>query len=1008
MTYGGESYGEGSYGGDLAVVVDDGLTLTLAGTIAPPATAVSLASDPTVEQPDGWVDDPFDPSHWVYFPSRAPIPRVTITGGPRATAARLTASGAATIGSYDQGAMTFPPGTVVRVSAWVNTYSTSRTAYLGAHWDTELQESPTWTSGPGGEWVYLSVTVTTTEEHPAVWPWFRRVGTGGYTDITGLTVVRVAGPVDLEVAGAIAPPTAAVLLTTPAEDADLDLAGTVAAPTAYVVLSSGTPIVLTGTIARPVAAMVLVADDAPATPPVESDPGTAEDPDVDFDAHHDEWHTWPAPVVRPTAQSWDVAHAWWTDGTTRTEHTARTIRHADRILAGGVDITDINGIPTPCPDYELITPGSYGPGRLVVPGVNPVTDDLTTYEWLTKGSPVMVQRVNAVGDVVATDYRGRVQSWAPDGSDLVVELGGMLAGPAATRWRPRPLQRRREDIGYWTWALLRHLRQPMLPEHGRETGIKAWSSGAAWCWDYLTGLTARAVKRDGTSWMLKYDEAGEVWRLRERDPDHVTATCYPDDGPMKLSATRDMAAEIDEVYATAVRDDGQRIDFEVYPGMVQGDIPAFPGTMTQGDDSDDAKAALYRMVVTGYLDREGPNQALPDWDAEVTEAIEDFQDDLGLDVTGDIDEDTWDALFDVAATGFTLREARILPAARRRAITPKRLSATGNVVATNPDYDPAQARVAVSAVCDMGQGFTGKQVRKFARQELTRGPEWTATLSADTAFIRGEHLPGDPLTSDDVLPGRAIRPGDKVVTPLWQGGVDWWVSGVRVSDAGTKVELLLDTKRRDTLKVWEIIQRNRESRRDPARVWWQGRSSTSLRDTVVEWSRMAGVLGDRVPLPAEQWTVLVVPAGQTGTVASLRLKLRGTTGDGDPTPEFACAVFGDKPGEGWLDGVVPDPLADPGDAAPWYEKAATLDALEGKRLLYAAGTHDDPCGYHPRHKLNAEGEASGAPLTGIHRDDATFAYYCADDPVLYVAIWPTQAAVIDQGRIMWALIEAGT
>lgn len=76
-------------------------------------------------------------------------------------------------------------------------------------------------------------------------------------------------------------------------------------------------------------------------------------------------------------------------------------------------------------------------------------------------------------------------------------------------------------------------------------------------------------------------------------------------------------------------------------------------------------------------------------------------------------------------------------------------------------------------------------------------------------------------------------------------------------------------------------------------------------------------------------------------------------------------------------------------------------------LLYVAGDDEQPCGYFPGAKATGDGDVV-EQVTGRWEDDGGFGYATFREPVLYVAIWPNQDAVVKGGRVMWPQSEEGS
>lgn len=743
----------------------------------------------------------------------------------------------------------------------------------------------------------------------------------------------------------------------------------------------------------------------------------------------------PAPSSSAPVLAYDVANAFGTvtrvgSQPSYTVTTARKVRHTDRILVGGRDVTYFRGIPTPLPSYQLIAPLLYGPATLVLPQVAGSFERLGAgdLKWLHKGASVKVQRVDETGTVVATDYKGVVIAFNVDGKNLTVEVGGQASGRAALVNKQTPLWHRVNDAGTMAYDAITSLGLHFEPRLGPDTGIPlATWGGLSWL-DYINELCAKAQDRDGTQWTLMPDNTG-AYRFRRKDTTTVHATVYLDDAWAVGQLRRDIAEEPNRVYMTGVNPQGRRVRNAVYPGLNQGQRPPYPyadhgHTFGQGTTDADTETGdgitvmVARLWAMKYLDRADTPGG---YDKDAKGAVRDLQEDAGLPATGTMTWDTWRALFDLSATGYSLRGSHIEPMAQRSKVKPWLRTSSGAKLARNPAYDPTVLRVDLNV--DAGVGFKASQLRDWARAELATEDNWVGTIALNTgAVIDGLHNPGDPLDAGQVKHARSLNPGQNLWAPQFMGGTLFHISGVSV-DASGVVTLSVDTRARDTMKVWEVIQRNRDTRANPARAWIaQHRSSTMTQDAVGEWDAAGGVV-DKVRCTGNAWTVFEVPAGQEGTIRSLRVHT-----DNSPA-EFVMAVFGRKVTPAWLGSKVPQPLTAPStftttttntdgttntvthtraDNAAAWESEKVRNRLDDRFLLYAAGTNQQPCGYSPGKKTNENGDATGDRITGKHYDDAGVSYHTFAEPVLYVAIYPDRDTVVQAGRVMWNQLEAGS
>jgi len=694
--------------------------------------------------------------------------------------------------------------------------------------------------------------------------------------------------------------------------------------------------------------------------------------------------------------------------------------HRDRIVVAGRDVTYFRGVPTPFPGYQLTEPLMYGPTTLTFPQIAAPFEQVGVgdLDWLKPGKPVLIQRVDdQTGQVVSTDYRGVIVAFGADGPTLTVEVGGEAQGRAALVNRQVPIWTSFQDIGRYAYSAFKELGLRLIPYLGPTTGVRLQRFGGQSVLDYISEILARSWNRQGNQWTIMPISAGVYWMSR-KDTTTVNATAYADDARVVASLTRDLAEEPNRIYMTGVTPAGQRVRFGVYPGLRQTTPAPYPfadhshtfgvGTTDGGTDTGDGITVMIgRLIVTKYLDQEDTPGG---YDAQVERAImklqEDASDGSPTFVTGVMDYPTWQALYDLDVTGYSLRWSHIEPAAERPRVRPWRRSATGAIMGRNHAYDPLALKVDVNI--DVGSGFTRDQMREWALAELQTEDNWVGSVSFPTgALVLGDHTPGDPLTEADVLRARDLHPGMNISLPLFQGGILVHVAAVNVDgDGGVSADV--DTRARDAMKVWEVIERNRESHNSPARAWMRDhRSSTMTKDSMGIWDEVGGLLGDDITLPGLAWTVFPVVAGQEGTVRSLRVRT-------DPFAEFVMGVFGDRIYPERLARLVGNPLTKKGSRR-WANETIRDELDRQNILLYVAGDNDNPCGYYPKQK-SAEGDetsdvpdttfTAAAPLTGRWEDDAGFSYHTGQQPVLWVAVYPDRPTTIPRGRIMWNQLEA--
>lgn len=706
--------------------------------------------------------------------------------------------------------------------------------------------------------------------------------------------------------------------------------------------------------------------------------------------------------------------------------TAATIKRIpqqlDRILMGGHDVTYFRDVATPFPGYQLQSPLMFGPTTIVFPQINAAFEILGVgdLKWCRPNASVELQRVNEDGSVVS-DYRGVVVGFGISGNSLSVDVGGEAQGRAAMVDRQNPIWTSYQDIGRYAYSAMKDINFHLQPYLGPTTGIRFERFGGESLLDYINDICSKAYTRDGNQWtiMPATNNYRGFYEMRRKDTTTIAASAYLDDTRTVGDLKRDVSEEPNRIFVTGITPEGEIIRNGVYPGLKQGPAAPYPftdhthdfgiGTTDADTDTGDGISVMIaRLVTTKYMDQ---NQLPGGFDSDVGAAIEDLQQDMGRAFISPVmDFATWEALWDLAVTGFSLRWSHIEPMAQQNKVRKWNRSASGAIIGRNLNYDPNA--LTVDRTIDMGSGITKQQMHRWSDAVLDRSatPNWVGPISFPMgALVSGTHNPGDGFDESRVYPARNLRTGMNIWLPLFQGGIQVHVSTVRVGTDGT-VQADVDTRARDSMEVWQIIQRKRASRKSPARDYLNpARSSTIKKDSIGTWDEIGGMLGVTIDVPANKWVVFPVVSGQEGTVRSLRIET-------NPNAEYVLAVTGQPIYPERLQALIGNPLTKAG-TKKWTNQSIR-DAIDKKNtLLYVVGDNDNPCGYYPKQKTGTGDQtntdpsnptfAPAAPLTGEWFDDAGFSYHTAENPVLYVAVYADRHTSIPRGQLMWDQLEAG-
>lgn len=659
-----------------------------------------------------------------------------------------------------------------------------------------------------------------------------------------------------------------------------------------------------------------------------------------------------------------------------------------QIVINGVDVSYFRNVVTPPVSYTLLEPLLYGPGSMTFPQISACfeREGVGALSWLKAGANVQVNRV-VDGVVVGTDWKGFIAAFDKSGASLVVELGGEANGRAALRDRQVPIFPRFNDLGRQMADVIWDLRLPHHPKLGPVTGIEQMTTGGTGHLDHINDLHAKAWTRAGGHWVTMPNEDTGVYETNLKDTTTIHATAFLDDARTVGNLRRDIAEEPNQIFVTCVTRAGKRVRFGAYPGLVQGPPPPFPGHLELGDTGEGVRLLIGKLQASGYLRLVDVGGG---YDDDVFTAVIDLQDDAGLAQTGEVNLATWEALYDVNVTGFSLEWASVQPAAQRSKTRKYDRSANGTIVGFNDDYDPDV--IVRHRSIDLGAGVSRKQAREYALTTLhdSNDPNWVGDITFNTgALVRGNKAIGATLTGADVMYAEELRPGMNLSLPQFDGGTLVHISACQVTESG--VTATVDTRFRDAMEVWEVIARNRESRNDPARKRnRKARASTIAKDSIGEWDEFAGMLGVDLNL-ISGWNVFPVIAAMAGTVHRIRIKLNNDA-------EFACAVFGEKINAATLNNLIPLPLTISGTKD--WERPAIVDVLEEHFINYAAGTVDEPCGYSPGKK------SDGDDLTGLHKDSGGFSYFAENRTTVWVAVWVEDANVIATQRVLEPQLEA--
>lgn len=685
-----------------------------------------------------------------------------------------------------------------------------------------------------------------------------------------------------------------------------------------------------------------------------------------------------------------------------------------RYLIDGVDVTYFRRTPMLPPRYQLTEPFGYGPTNLQFPQIHAVLEagDFGTGElsWVRKGAEVRIDRVMP-DNSVEEDYVGVVVSVEIAGRVLNLNVGGEFSGRASLQIQHQRAFRYVGDVGHLAALAIGVVGLRPDPWYGPTTGIEMvdtanGESVASWA----SKVCAMSQDANGVQRAIMPKVWGSpVYTFDQKDYTTKHCTIYLDDAVAVPSLVDDAAEQPNAWYGNGVTPDGVRWRNTKYPGLQQGPVPAYPmaGGVSFGLGTTNADTITgggitvlyYKLREESYLPFTIEDIGV--YTADFVAAVKRLQADVHLTVTGTMTTATWNRLWDIDATGWSLNGAKIFPLLEDPAVRQLNYSANGSVVDINDAYDRRILRVERDV--DFGGGETKQDAADWFRGQQARsaGKNWTGTIRLNGfGVISGEHNPGDTALTDNdarIMSYEDVRPGWNAWLPQFDGGTLVHIAGVDVDADGAT--LTVDTQARDLLDVAAVLARNADARRDVRREWIAANRPRKGSGAMIPRDEFFGRLWQNVDLSGNAWNLVPVVVGQQGQINRVNIVTTSSAA------AFAVAVFSKHVGKKELKRRIGNPLAAVADGADaWYEKDSNNDLFDNRILLYAAGTNEQPCGYWPRKHTNDRGVTTSAAITGKWRDDANFAYIM--DPyspaVIWVAIYPDRDCTLKAGQMFWA------
>ena len=666
-----------------------------------------------------------------------------------------------------------------------------------------------------------------------------------------------------------------------------------------------------------------------------------------------------------------------------------------QVIFGGKDVTDFRGVEAQVEGWSDQEPYGSGPAQLTFPQITELdsvgSGDLS---WCVLGADVSINKVNPDGSAGGTLWSGFSQRFGIasniSSGALTVELAGCFQGQAAL-YAHQPYQSWFYiDIGRQLIRTARRLgfrvRHIPMTEIGIMTRIRGDRSQTML--DYLDQLLALMGTPDGGQYTLLRDAVDpRLLRLvlKDRTTEHFTV--YAGGQGVALDLSQDITQAPNRYYGEGVGQDGCRWGNKILPNLKPETVPPWGGVnLDIGSTGTAVEIWQLEVASDGYDVGTVDVVSSGVFAAKEAAAAEELQRRAGLPVTGIVDHATWNATWANGANSANLGGARFDPIAADPRTVRFFTTSNGSYSTPNPAY--TRAVIPVETFIAYGEGTSKADGTRSARAELARysngpGTAGTITLTAD---------PPEMHRLD-------IRAGMNVRVKFLHGttGVLMHVADVQVNPQANPVQvrLTVDEKARDLLSIAQILDRDRESRQDPAKNYINLRRRSAItRDQVITWDCEAG--SGQIPrrsCPGGQWSVFRIAAGEAaGTLQQIDVQTV-------PAAAFAFEVFAGPVSAAHLHSMVPAPLTARSDGYQPFDVPGIQDELDRLGYVDGFGGPNQAGGYWPGEQTSSiDGTDHGHPITGRLRVDSSTTFLLKDPPYLWVAVFPLTDTAI-QGTL---------
>lgn len=701
----------------------------------------------------------------------------------------------------------------------------------------------------------------------------------------------------------------------------------------------------------------------------------------------------------------------------------RTVVYGDawadslHLVVNGRDMTKVQGQVVDVLTWPSLSEGGFwdGPAVFRFPGVprrqyrtNPADMPAHLRALTMDASVKLVPALAGVRQDAL--WHGEITKFTFTDGTLVAHCAGQAAARFNNTQRQPRLFHKRKDGGVMLFDLFRAHNLTMKPHLGLTTGITLDAKGSGeGSLEYGQSLLADLTHANGDTYVIERRATGRGFRMVEKDTTTVHYTIFDGtDGVSTDGLERDGYEEVNTMYGSGQDPDGRVWFNGVYPGLLQGEPPDFPGVFGEGatdadlgdPDEELLTGFIWKLVTSGLLRRKDTPGG---YDGDVVEAVEKLQRRAHLPVTGVVNLATWKALYSLEVTGYHVSGALVMPLAQLDAAREWDRDPQGNILRRNPDWDGRRVK---SRTVEHGM-IRQERAEKWSDGVIARAQRvnWVGPIELSGVDVFEGDVTLATAGAASLVSRHRVLPNRNIKVVGFDGDIVTHIAATQPRDLRTVV-LTTDTQARDLPEIGAVMARKRAASLNRGRVWKEAHGTTgATRDGRIPFSEIGGILGDRIRI-RKGWNEFFVVGGDEGNVGKMRLRIPGV--------EYAVAVFGERPGVGWLTKNVPNPFGKDADGNTLWLAEEVQERLYNQRtLLHAYGTDEEPAGYG--YKLHskvddATGDTvnTGAPLTGLYVNDTGFPYICIGQPLIWVAVFSRGESHVRPGRILWnAMAEVG-